>query len=107
MVGLDQLTKGIVFRLLGYEHEKVVVEGFFKFVHWGNTGAAWSLFRDNNRLLAIVAVLALGVLFFSRHHFDFRCPVDIHELDEQVIDGVFLELGFQRTWAHDLLPGAK
>ena len=72
VVGLDQLTKGIVFRLLGYEHEKVVVEGFFKFVHWGNTGAAWSLFRDNNRLLAIVAVLALGVLFFSRHHFDAR-----------------------------------
>src|SRR5215467_8199520 len=72
IVGLDQLTKGIVFRLLGYEHEKIIVDGFFKFVHWGNTGAAWSLFTGNNRLLAIVAILALGVLFFSRHHFDAR-----------------------------------
>jgi signal peptidase II len=48
------------------------VEGFFKFVHWGNTGAAWSLFRDNNKLLAVVAVVALIVLFLGRHHFDSR-----------------------------------
>jgi signal peptidase II len=66
------LTKQVVLRFLGYAQEKVVVEGFFKFVHWGNTGAAWSLFRGNNQLLAVVAVVALGVLFFSRHHFDSR-----------------------------------
>src|SRR6266702_3711701 len=72
VIGLDQLTKQVVLRLLGYAQEKVVVEGFFKFVHWGNTGAAWSLFRGNNQLLAVVAVVALGVLFFSRHHFDSR-----------------------------------
>jgi signal peptidase II len=72
VVGLDQLTKQIVLRFLGYTQEKVVVDGFFKFVHWGNTGAAWSLFRGNNDLLAIVAVVALIVLYFSRHHFDAR-----------------------------------
>src|SRR5256886_8245844 len=72
VIALDQLTKQIVLRLLGYAQEKVVIEGFFKFVHWGNTGAAWSLFRGNNQLLAVVAVVALGVLFFSRHHFDSR-----------------------------------
>src|SRR5262245_522644 len=72
VTGLDQLTKWIVLRLLGYAQEKVIVEGFFKFVHWGNTGAAWSLFRGNNKLLAIVAVVALAVLYFSRHHFDSR-----------------------------------
>jgi len=72
VVGLDQLTKLLVLRLLGYAQEKVVVDGFFKFVHWGNTGAAWSLFRGNNNALAIVAVAALVVLFFSRHHFDSR-----------------------------------
>ncbi len=72
VIGLDQLTKQVVLRFLGYAQEKVVVEGFFKFVHWGNTGAAWSLFRGNNQLLAVVAVVALGVLFFSRHHFDSR-----------------------------------
>jgi signal peptidase II len=72
VIGLDQLTKGVVLHLLGYAQEKVVVDGFFKFVHWGNTGAAWSLFRGNNNMLAIVALAALVVLFFSRHHFDSR-----------------------------------
>jgi signal peptidase II len=72
VVAFDQITKQIVLRFLGYTQEKVVVEGFFKFVHWGNTGAAWSLFRGNNELLAIIALVALVVLFFSRHHFDSR-----------------------------------
>jgi signal peptidase II len=72
VVALDQLTKQLVLRLLGYAQEKVVVEGFFKFVHWGNTGAAWSLFRGNNGLLAGVALMALLVLFLSRHYFDSR-----------------------------------
>src|SRR6266700_2852333 len=72
VIGLDQLTKQVVLRFLGYAQEKVVVEGFFKFVHWGNTGAAWSLFRGNNNILALVALVAIVVLFFSRHHFDAR-----------------------------------
>src|SRR6266404_3473812 len=72
VVALDQLTKQIVVRFLGYGQDKVIVEGFFKFVHWGNTGAAWSLFRGNNYLLALVAILAVVVLYFSRHHFDAR-----------------------------------
>jgi signal peptidase II len=72
IIGLDQLTKGLVLRLLGYAQEQTVVDGFFKFVHWGNTGAAWSLFRGYNNLLALVAVAALLVLIFSRHHFDSR-----------------------------------
>ena len=69
---LDQLTKQIVLRSLDYGHEKDIIPGFFKFVHWGNTGAAWSLFRDNNYLLALVAIVALVILYFSRHHFDAR-----------------------------------
>jgi signal peptidase II len=72
VVALDQLTKQIVLRFLGYAQEKVVIEGFFKFVHWGNTGAAWSLFRGNNGLLAGVALVALLILFLTRHHFDSR-----------------------------------
>src|SRR3954451_12872968 len=72
VVALDQLTKLLVRQLLGEAQEKVVIPGFFKFVHWGNTGAAWSLFRGNNNLLAIVALIALIVLYFSRHHFDSR-----------------------------------
>src|SRR2546421_11770650 len=72
---LDQLTKLAVLKYLGYAQEKVVIEGFFKFVHWGNTGAAWSLFNQfsaSNQLLAVFALVALLVLFFTRHHFDWH-----------------------------------
>lgn len=70
VLALDQLTKLLVLKLLGYAQERVVIDGFFKFVHWGNTGAAWSLFRDNNDLLAIISLAALLLLFLTRHHFD-------------------------------------
>ena len=70
---LDQLTKLAVLKYLGYAKEMVVIDGFFKFVHWGNTGAAWSLFNQfagSNQLLAVFALTALLVLFLTRHHFD-------------------------------------
>ena len=67
---LDQITKLVVNHYLGRYDEKVVIPGFFKFVHWGNTGAAWSMFTNKNGLLAIVGVIALLVLFRTRHHFD-------------------------------------
>jgi signal peptidase II len=72
VVALDQFTKQLVLRYLHYAHEKVVIDSFFKLVHWGNTGAAWSLFRGNNGILAGVAIVALLVLFLSRHYFDSR-----------------------------------
>lgn len=75
VLGLDQLAKAIVLRFLGYAQERVVIPGFFKFVHWGNTGAAWSLFRGQNELLAGIALIALLVLYLSRHHFDTKTLV--------------------------------
>jgi signal peptidase II len=73
VIALDQFTKLLVLRFLPQTgQERVVIEGFFKFVHWWNTGAAWSLLRGNNKLLAGVALLALLILFLSRHHFDSR-----------------------------------
>lgn len=72
---LDQLTKLLVLRYLGYAQERVVLEGFFKFVHWGNTGAAWSLFYGNNHLLAVISLVALLILFLTRHHFDAHIPL--------------------------------
>jgi signal peptidase II len=66
--GLDQFTKWLVLQSL-YE-DKEVIPGFFKFVEWGNTGAAWSLFSGNNGALAFVALLAFVTLYLTRHHFD-------------------------------------
>lgn len=71
----DQLTKVAVMRhlpLIG--EERSVIPGFFRLVHWGNTGAAWSMFTGNNAALALVAALALLVLFFARHHFEIHRP---------------------------------
>lgn len=67
---LDQLTKWVVMRSLEPGDEKVIIPGFFKFVHWGNTGAAWSLFSGYNGALVLVALLAGVALFLTRHHFD-------------------------------------
>ena len=72
VIALDQFTKQLVLRFLGLAQEKIIVDGFFRFVYWGNTGAAWSLFRGNNFLLAGVAIVALIILLVSRHHFDSR-----------------------------------
>ncbi len=60
---LDQFTKQLVMRYLSPGDRRVVINGFFDLVHWTNTGAAW-------RMLAFVALLALLVLFMSRHYFD-------------------------------------
>jgi signal peptidase II len=75
VVLLDQATKMLVLRWLGPTQERVVIEGFFRFVHWVNTGAAWSLFRDQNDLLAIVSLLALLGLFLWRRHFYIHCAL--------------------------------
>ena len=69
--GLDQLTKWAVVKFLpGLYDEKVIVPGLFKLVHWGNTGSAWSFFTGKNAILAMVAIIALVVLLFTRRHFD-------------------------------------
>jgi signal peptidase II len=75
ILGSDQLTKFFVLRYLGYAQEKVVIDGFFKFVHWGNTGAAWSLFTGYNSVLAAISILALIGLYYFREHFSAHRPL--------------------------------
>jgi signal peptidase II len=60
---------------LHFRQEREVIPGFFKFVHWGNTGSAFSLFTGNNGALAMVAILALGFLFYFRRHFEAARPL--------------------------------
>ncbi|MBN2506884.1 MAG: signal peptidase II [Verrucomicrobia bacterium] len=67
---LDQVTKLMLMHYLPeIGDEREVVRGFFRLVHLGNTGAAWSLFRGYNRELTLLALAALVVLFWTRHHF--------------------------------------
>lgn len=67
---LDQATKWMVVRSFALGGEMELVPGFFKFVHWGNTGAAWSTFYGSNGALAVVSAAALGLLYWARGYFE-------------------------------------
>jgi len=71
---IDRITKLLVQHKLQLAEEKEVVSGFFRIVHWGNTGAAWSLFKGYNDVLVVVGVLAIVLLLTLSHHFDFQNP---------------------------------
>lgn len=68
---LDQLTKLAVLNFLPApgQSEIHVLPGFFTLVHWHNTGAAWSMFHDNNWVLAAISMIALIVLILFRAKF--------------------------------------
>ena len=71
VLAFDQVTKAVLLRFLpNVWDERTILPGFFKIVHWQNTGAAWSSFAGKNAWLAIIAIAALIILFFSRHHFN-------------------------------------
>ena len=75
VIALDQFTKHLVLRFLPYPgQERIVVDGFFRFVHWNNTGAAWSLFSGNNGLLALVSIVAFIVLWLTHDRFETQTP---------------------------------
>lgn len=97
---LDQFTKWLVLKTIPAYHEKIIVDGFFKFVHWGNTGAAWSLFSGNNITLAVVALFALVALFLTRHHFD------SHTLPGQIAFGLIFG-GIAGNLTDRLLPSRQ
>jgi signal peptidase II len=97
ILALDQFTKWIVLQTLDIGEEKTLIPGFFKFVHWVNTGAAWSRFSGNNGTLALVAILALVALFLTRHHFD------SHKLSGQIAFGLIFG-GIAGNLTDRLLP---
>jgi signal peptidase II len=74
ILALDQFTKQMVLHHLLVGDHRVIISGFFDLVLWTNTGAAWSMFTGNNRMLALVALTALLVLYASRHYFDAHKP---------------------------------
>ncbi len=77
-LALDQITKWLVIQKIPgptFDESIVVVEGFFRLVHYGNTGAAWSMFSGNNFWLAIFSVGALVFLWVFRKHFGVEEPL--------------------------------
>ena len=93
----DQFAKWLVLELLPVGDERNLIPGFFKFVHWGNTGAAWSLFSGNNAVLAVIGIGALILLVFTRHHFQ------AHTLAGQVAFGLIFG-GIAGNLTDRLLP---
>ena len=70
VLALDQISKWLVVRWLDFGQQRDVLPGFFRWVHWGNTGAAWSQFHGNNDALAVVACVAVFAFWRWRHHFE-------------------------------------
>jgi signal peptidase II len=100
ILALDQLTKWLVLHYLDQGEEKNVIPGFFKLVHWGNTGAAWSLFSGNNAALALVGLFALVALYLTRHHFS------SHTLSGQIAFGLIFG-GIAGNLTDRLLPSRQ
>lgn len=70
VLALDQISKWWLVRSLEYGGQVEVLPGFFRWVHWGNTGAAWSQFHGNNGILAGVAGVALVAFWRWRYQFE-------------------------------------
>ncbi len=81
--GLDQFSKWLVLHLLEPGDEQIIINGFFKFVHLENTGAAWSRFTGYNNTLAVVAFVALVVLVVM-------CLKRQHTLANQIAYGLII-----------------
>jgi signal peptidase II len=94
----DQLTKWLVSRSLFLGEEDQVIPGFFNLTYRNNTGAAWSMFTGNNAVLASVALVALVVLYLTRHHFS------AHRLLGQFAFGLIFG-GITGNLTDRLLPG--
>ena len=59
---LDQVTKEWIRGSMGLHESFCVWSGFFDVTYVKNTGAAWGMFSNHNALLALLAVVMLGLL---------------------------------------------
>jgi len=71
---LDQLTKLYILHTVDPEYPVEVIEGFFRLVSWGNSGAAWGIFPNSNMLLAVISLVTLVALYLFRKSFQIHRP---------------------------------
>ena len=74
---LDQFTKLLVLRWIDPNSPVSVVDGFFRLVNWGNSGAAWGLFQNSNLILAVISVVTLVVIGLFRRSFQIHLAGNI------------------------------
>ncbi len=100
---LDQASKLWIYFTVEFEVERItVIPGFFHIVHWGNTGAAWGILQGMSMWLALLAVIALVVIYRLRHQlglrttpgqigFGFLCGGIVGNLADRVIHGYVID----------------
>ena len=65
IIGGDQLTKIIVDRTLQLGGAYSIIDHFFYFTYYHNTGAAWSILEGNLMIFYIVSVIAgIGIVYY-------------------------------------------
>jgi signal peptidase II len=60
LLALDQLTKGLIMHFIPFGDQIPMVPGLFNLVYVANTGAAFSMFQNNN--LAFIALAAIALI---------------------------------------------
>ena len=116
-LALDQITKWIVVQKIpgpaqGSDEPIVVIDGFFELVHYGNTGAAWSIFSGNNFWLAIFSMVALVFLWVCRRHFGVETTLGqvalglmLGGVAGNLIDRLYEPAAFLREIVSRMVPG--
>ena len=64
IIGLDQLTKQLVYKNIAYGSSKVLIPRLLELSHVHNTGAAWGMLSEHTDILSIVTLAACAVLTF-------------------------------------------
>ena len=101
VVLVDQLTK-IWARTALADSVIEVIPGFLRLALAENSGAAFGFFRDGGRIIAVLAVVAVGIIFFAFRAVDHR--VDLLGLG-LVLGGAVGNLVDRLTRGDGLLDG--
>lgn len=69
IVIMDQVVKAIVRRMLPVDSHITIIPNFFLIWHIQNTGAGFSLLKDQNTILIWVSLIIIGVIIFYHDRF--------------------------------------
>ena len=64
IIGLDQLTKQLVYKNIAYGSSKVLIPRLLELSHVHNTGAAWGMLSEHTGALSAVTLVACALLAF-------------------------------------------